>query len=60
MAILGLFKPKKKGGKTTADGGILNNLPMSVAREANSTFVFAVDLFSSNRVTSILRIQYWE
>ncbi|WP_258006268.1 patatin-like phospholipase family protein [Mesotoga sp. B105.6.4] len=52
MAILGLFKPKRKGGKTTADGGILNNLLVSVAKEANSTFVFAVDLSSSNRVTS--------
>ncbi|MBN2252416.1 MAG: patatin-like phospholipase family protein [Kosmotogaceae bacterium] len=51
-AIPGLFKPEEKGGLTLADGGILNNLPVSVAREANSTFVVAVDLSSSNRVTS--------
>jgi NTE family protein len=52
MAIPGLFKPEKKGNLRLADGGILNNLPVSVAREANSTFVVAVDLSSSNRVTS--------
>nr|WP_292588262.1 MULTISPECIES: patatin-like phospholipase family protein [unclassified Mesotoga] len=60
MAIPGLFKPEKKGDLTLADGGIPNNLFVSVAREANSTFLVAVDLSSSNRVTSILRIQYWE
>ena len=52
MAIPGLFKPEKKGDLTLADGGIPNNLPVSVAREANSTFLVAVDLSSSNRVTS--------
>jgi len=44
MAIPGLFKHEEKGGLTLADGGILNNLPVSVAGEANSTFVVAVDL----------------
>ncbi len=52
MAIPGLFKPEEKGGLTLADGGILNNLPVSVVREANSTFVVAVDLSSSSKVTS--------
>ncbi len=52
MAIPGLFKPEEKGGLILADGGILNNLPVSVAREANSTFVVAVDLSSSDEVTS--------
>jgi len=52
MAIPGLFKPEEKGDLKLADGGILSNLPVSVAREANSTFVVAVDLSSSNKVAS--------
>jgi len=52
MAIPGLFKPEEKGDLTLADGGILNNLPVRVAREANSTFIVAVDLSSSNKIAS--------
>ncbi|WP_367361673.1 patatin-like phospholipase family protein [Mesotoga sp.] len=52
MAILGLFKPKKKGGKAIADVGILNNLPVSVAKEASGTFVVAVDLSSMSGASS--------
>ncbi len=52
MAILGLFKPKKKGGKAIADVGILNNLPVSVAKEASGTFVVPVDLSSMRGASS--------
>ena len=52
MAILGLFKPKKKGGKAIANIGILNNLPVSVAKEASGYFVVAVDLSSMSGASS--------
>lgn len=44
MAIPLLFKPIKWGGRTLVDGGVLNNLPVDVARSMGADIVVAIDL----------------
>lgn len=44
MAIPIVFKPVKMGGMQLVDGGMLNNLPVDVAREMGADYVIAVDL----------------
>lgn len=44
IAIPGVFKPVKIDGQQLVDGGMMNNLPVDVAREMGATFVIAVDL----------------
>jgi len=44
-AIPGIFTPVERGGQVLVDGGILNNVPVSVAREMGADYVIAVDLF---------------
>ena len=44
MAIPVVFKPVKIDGMQLVDGGVLNNLPVDVAREMGADYVIAVDL----------------
>ncbi|MBC8264719.1 MAG: patatin-like phospholipase family protein [Anaerolineales bacterium] len=43
-AIPGIFTPVERGEQMLVDGGVLNNLPVSVAREMGADYVIAVDL----------------
>jgi NTE family protein len=43
-AIPGVFTPLERGEQILVDGGVLNNLPVSVAREMGADYVIAVDL----------------
>ena len=44
MAIPLVFKPVKMGNMKLVDGGVLNNLPVDVARDMGADIVIAVDL----------------
>ncbi len=44
MAIPGLFKPVEIDGKKLVDGGMMNNLPVDVARDMGADIIIAVDL----------------
>lgn len=44
MAIPGIFKPVSIDGKRLVDGGMLNNLPVDVARDMGADVVIAIDL----------------
>ena len=44
MAIPLVFRPVQKDGMLLADGGVLNNLPVDVARNMGADIVIAVDL----------------
>jgi len=43
-AIPGIFTPLERGEQILVDGGVLNNLPISVVREMAADYVIAVDL----------------
>lgn len=45
-AIPGIFTPVERGEQILVDGGMLNNVPVSVAREMGADYVIAVDLLS--------------
>ena len=44
MAIPGIFKPVVIEGRRLVDGGMLNNLPVDVARDMGADIVIAIDL----------------
>ncbi|HKX56709.1 MAG TPA: patatin-like phospholipase family protein [Xanthomonadales bacterium] len=44
MSIPGIFSPVELDGRLLVDGGMANNLPMSVARELCADLVIAVDI----------------
>lgn len=44
MAIPIAFRPVKMDGMTLADGGLLNNLPVDVAKQMGADIIIAVDL----------------
>jgi len=44
MAIPGVFKPVEIRGDKLVDGGMMNNLPVDVARQMGANIVIAVDL----------------
>ena len=44
MAIPGAFKPVKWDNKLLVDGGMLNNLPVDVAKEMGADIIIAIDL----------------
>ena len=44
MAIPVVFKPVKMGNMRLVDGGVLNNLPVDVAREMGADYVIGVDV----------------
>jgi NTE family protein len=43
-ALPGIFTPVERGDQLLVDGGTINNLPVSVAREMGADYVIAVDL----------------
>jgi NTE family protein len=43
-AIPGVFTPVVRGEQILVDGGVLNNLPVSVVRDMGADYVIAVDL----------------
>jgi len=43
-SVPGIFTPVVQGKRLLVDGGLLNNLPVSVAREMGADYVIAVDL----------------
>lgn len=66
MAIPLFFKPVKWGNRTLVDGGMLNNLPVDVAREMGADYVIAIDLTqnkppkeSESKVPYLLRKIPW-
>jgi NTE family protein len=44
IAVPGLFTPVRSSGRILVDGGLVNPVPVSVAREMGADFVIAVDL----------------
>lgn len=44
MAIPGIFKPVEIDGRQLVDGGMMNNLPVDVARKMGADIVIAIDL----------------
>lgn len=44
MSIPGVYAPAKLNGRLLVDGGVANNLPISVAREMGADVVIAVDI----------------
>jgi len=44
-AVPGAFTPVVEGERVLVDGGLVNNLPVSVARAMGADYVIAVDLF---------------
>jgi NTE family protein len=48
-AVPGLFAPVERDGMLLVDGGILDNLPVNVARSMGADVVVAVDVSSSLR-----------
>ena len=51
MAIPGLFKAVNWEGRTLVDGGLLNNLPVDVARQMGADIIIAVDLQQNKHET---------
>jgi len=47
MSIPGIYKPVKIDGRWLVDGGVLNNLPVDVARQMGADIVIAIDLQTS-------------
>lgn len=59
MAIPVVFKPVKIGNMRLVDGGVLNNLPVDVARDMGADYVIAVDLTVNkheNNTSSLLSL----
>ncbi len=44
ISIPGIFTPLRRGEKLLVDGGLVNPIPVSVAREMGADYVIAVDL----------------
>lgn len=44
MSIPGVYAPVKREGRLLVDGGVANNLPVTVAREMGADIVIAVDI----------------
>jgi len=44
MSVPGVYAPVSRDGKLLVDGGVANNLPVSVAREMGADIVIAVDI----------------
>ena len=60
MAIPGVFPPVELNGRLYADGGLVNNLPIDVARALGADIIIAVDvashLYSPKQLKSLLEI----
>lgn len=54
-AVPGIFTPYRRNGRLLGDGVVVNNLPVSVAREIGADYVIAVDLLPSADVAPTQR-----
>jgi NTE family protein len=48
-SIPGIFTPVPQGDRLLVDGGLLNNMPVSVVRNMGADYVIAVDLLSTGQ-----------
>ena len=48
LSIPGLLAPVEQNGMRLVDGGLLNNLPVNVARQMGADIVIGVDVYSDN------------
>jgi NTE family protein len=55
-AIPGIFQPVQHQGKILVDGGVVNNIPISVARAKGADLVIAVDISANVGNTSITNL----
>lgn len=46
----GIFLPTRRGGRLLVDGGVVNNLPVSVVQRMGATYTIAVDLLPPDGV----------
>jgi NTE family protein len=53
MSLPGIFAPEEREGRTLVDGGLVNNLPVEVAREMKADVVIAVNLHAHVREKEI-------
>lgn len=51
IAIPGVFRPRTLGGRVLVDGGLVNPIPVSVARRLGADFVIAVSILRLRGVT---------
>ncbi|HSM69573.1 MAG TPA: patatin-like phospholipase family protein, partial [Xanthomonadales bacterium] len=60
MSVPGVFSPVSIDGRLLVDGGMANNLPISVVREMGADIVIAVDistpLLTEEQLTSVLSV----
>lgn len=56
MAIPGIFKPVKLNGRQLYDGGMMNNLPVDVARRMGADIVIAIDLQQDSPSEPLLKV----
>ncbi len=60
-AIPGIFSPIEIGGQLLFDGGVLENLPVNIARQEGADIVIAVDVgysFKKKRPQNIIEVIY--
>jgi NTE family protein len=55
-AIPGIFVPVSYQGKMLVDGGVLNNLPVDVARKMGADVVIAVDLGAGPKTAQVINL----
>lgn len=55
MSIPGVYAPVERNGQLLVDGGVANNLPVSVARDLGAEVIIAVDITDALLDTSELR-----
>ena len=55
MSIPGVYAPVERNGQLLVDGGVANNLPVSVAREMGADVIIAIDITDSLMQTDELR-----
>ncbi|KEF30247.1 hypothetical protein D777_03423 [Marinobacter nitratireducens] len=55
MSIPGVYAPVERNGRLLVDGGVANNLPVSVARQLGADVVIAVDITDPLMETDELR-----
>ena len=58
-AIPGVFQPVEHEGRLLVDGGVLDNIPVSVARERGADMVIAVDIgvnIENNDISNLLEV----
>ncbi len=61
MSVPGVFEPVKRGEQLLVDGGVLNNVPVDVARDMGARVVIAVDVlphFPQDRSVPIPKMRF--